>query len=133
LPLYPSFEGIRSYHNFGRRKIFDAQHFSLDSRLPHAYTVPMLDGQTRLREWLRRSMLSQRAGAELLGMHFTFINKILRCGRAPSLATAIRIERVTGIPVEAWMPTGVDGKPRDLVICDRKGNVDKVETGSRRC
>lgn len=74
----------------------------------------MLEGQKRLRDWMERSKLTQRAAAMLLGMHYTFLNQILNSDRSPALATAVRIERVTGIPVEAWMPTGVDSE-RELV------------------
>ena len=68
----------------------------------------MQSGRERLREWIERSKLTQRTAAELLGMHYTFINQILGGSRSPALGTAVRIERVTGIPVEAWMPTEVD-------------------------
>ena len=70
----------------------------------------MLDGRTRLRAWIERSKLTDRAAAELLGIHYTFLSQILNRtrDRTPALATAVRIERITGIPVEAWMPTDVD-------------------------
>lgn len=71
----------------------------------------MTQGQERLREWIDRSKLSQRAAADLLHMHWTFLNQILNDKRSPALATAVRIERITGIPVEAWMPTEVDNQP----------------------
>lgn len=68
----------------------------------------MNEGRTRLRAWMERSRLTQRKAAEMLGMHYTFLSQILNDLRTPALATAIRIERITGIPVEAWMPTEVD-------------------------
>lgn len=71
----------------------------------------MSQGQERLRDWIGRSKLSQRAAADLLDMHWTFLNQILNDKRSPALATAVRIERMTGIPVEAWMPTDVDSQP----------------------
>lgn len=68
----------------------------------------MHDGRTRLREWMNRAKLNQRSAAELLGMHYTFLSQILNNDRSPALATAVRIERITGIPVEAWVTTDVD-------------------------
>lgn len=68
----------------------------------------MKSGQEQLRAWLERSKLTQRAGAKLLGIHYTFLSQILRTDRSPALATAVRIERLTGVPVEAWMPTDDD-------------------------
>lgn len=81
---------------------------TLDKCSLHAYISRMQTGQERLREWLERSKLTQRAAAELLRMHYTFLSQILNGNRSPALGTAVRIERVTGIPVEAWMPTEVD-------------------------
>lgn len=52
-----------------------------------------------------RSKLSQRGAAKLLGMHYTFLSQILRSDRSPALATAARIYRMTGVPMDAWLPT----------------------------
>lgn len=70
----------------------------------------MLEGRQRLRDWMERARLTQREAAKLLGIHYTFLSQILSetRDRTPALATALRIERVTGIPVEAWVPTDVD-------------------------
>lgn len=71
----------------------------------------MDSGRDQLRRWLERAHLTQREAARLLGMHFTSLSQILgQRERSPSLARAVRIERVTGIPVEAWMPTAVDAE-----------------------
>jgi transcriptional regulator with XRE-family HTH domain len=75
----------------------------------------MKDARTRLIEWLERSKLSQRKGADLLGVHYTFLNQILSGRRSPALATAVKIEQVTGVPVEAWVPTTVDDDDLELV------------------
>ena len=87
----------------------------------------MVDGRTRLREWIDRSKMTDRAAAQLLGIHFTFLSQILNSGRdrSPSLKTAVRIERVTGIPVEAWMPTEVDDEFDMVVTLPSKRKIDK--------
>lgn len=76
----------------------------------------MLTGRKRLAEWLERSKLSQRQAARILGFHWTHLNQILSGRRQPGLANAVHIESVTGIAVEAWLPTSVGAKSdRDLV------------------
>lgn len=75
----------------------------------------MVKAQERLRAWLAREGLTQREAGKLLGIHWTFLNQLLSTNyrkRCPSMRTASRIERVTGIPIVAWMPTDVDRKKR---------------------
>lgn len=86
----------------------------------------MLSARERLRDWMERSKLTQRAAARLLGMHYTFLSQLLNDLRTPALGTAVRIERITGIPVEAWMPTE-DGA-EDLVHAEP---VDKSKSGRK--
>lgn len=54
----------------------------------------------------------QRDTAELFGWDETFIAKLLSDDptqqRKPGLQNAITIERVTGIPVEAWVSSELD-------------------------
>jgi transcriptional regulator with XRE-family HTH domain len=69
-----------------------------------------VDGRRRLATWLERSRLNQRQAARLFGVHHTHVNQILKGRRVPGLANAVVIERVTGIPVGAWLPTTV-GEP----------------------
>jgi len=69
-----------------------------------------MDGRTRFQQWLDKSQLNQREAARLLGVHYTHVNQILSGRRLPGLANAVAIERVTGIPVGAWVPTA-EGKP----------------------
>lgn len=66
---------------------------------------------------MNRSRLNQREAAKLLGIHFTFLSQLLSEGanaRTPALATAVRIERVTGIPVESWVPPDVADEPEPV-------------------
>jgi len=65
----------------------------------------MGNGRKRLAQWIERSKMSQREVARLLGFHVSVLNKVLKGHRTPGLATALRLERVTGIPVESWTPT----------------------------
>lgn len=56
-----------------------------------------------LEEWIDEQGLSQQRVADLLGFSRKQVNEIVN-GRAPiTHGTAIRLERVVGIPVDAWL------------------------------
>lgn len=65
---------------------------------------------------MARSRINQRAAARLFGCHYTHVSQILSGRRIPGLANAVAIERVTGVPAGAWVPTSVgkeaDSRPR---------------------
>lgn len=86
----------------------------------------MQSGQAQLRDWMVRAKLTQRAAAKLLGMHYTFLSQILRTDRSPGLATALKIERLTGVPVEAWVTTAVDAEPEPVGAGARKSKKGKL-------
>ena len=68
----------------------------------------MQNGPEQLRDWMDRRGVNQTETAALLGFDVTFINHILNERRQPGLTNAIRIERCTGIPVEAWVSSELD-------------------------
>lgn len=80
----------------------------------------MHSGRERLRQWLQRSKLKQGEAAGLLGFDRSYLSQILGGKRQPGLASAIKIERVSGVPVEAWLPQR-DGQPSEAVP-DLAGN-----------
>lgn len=80
-----------------------------------------MTGRERLALWLDRSKLNQRELAVLLGIHFTHVNQILSGRRTPGLASAVAIERITGIPTGAWLASEVGAA--DLSIIERDGNT----------
>jgi transcriptional regulator with XRE-family HTH domain len=85
----------------------------------------MLTARERLAAWIERSKINQREAARLLGMDHTVLNQILKGRRGAGLSSAMRIERATGIPAEAWMPTD-DGETGELVgVGARKSRVGK--------
>lgn len=56
-----------------------------------------------LGEWIDDEGLSQQAVADLLGCSRKQVNELVN-GRAPvTQETAIRLERVVGIPVDSWL------------------------------
>lgn len=68
----------------------------------------MKPGRLELKDWMNRRNFAQHELAEYLGMDETTVSKLLKGTRNPGLENAVAIERKTGIPVEAWMPTGGD-------------------------
>lgn len=63
----------------------------------------MQSGRERLRAWIDRSKVNQREAAVILGMDPVMLSQTLNGVRKPGLATAIKIEQVTGISVESWL------------------------------
>jgi transcriptional regulator with XRE-family HTH domain len=59
-----------------------------------------------------RRMVNQRETAELLGITEAYLSQLLNNKRQPGLDNAIKIERLTGIPVEAWTLSDVS-KPSE--------------------
>ena len=69
-----------------------------------------LPGRERLAQWIKRSKLDQQETAALIEMDPAVLSKILVGRRRPGLDNALKIERVTGIPVEAWQSSPEDEK-----------------------
>lgn len=63
-------------------------------------------GRERLAEYCKRSRLKQYELADLLGMHESSLSQVLSGRRRPGLDVSLRIEAVTGIPVNAWADSG---------------------------
>jgi transcriptional regulator with XRE-family HTH domain len=63
----------------------------------------MQSGPEQLRDWMKRRKLNQSETAEHLDMDETYISQIVNGVRTPGLHNALLIERMTGIPVEAWV------------------------------
>ena len=85
-----------------------------------------LDGVDLLARWIERSKLSQLKAAERIGIDPTQLNQILKRKRRPGLDNAVRIERGTGIAVEAWVPFGDDEAAKYDLASDRKRTVGKA-------
>lgn len=80
-----------------------------------------MSGAQQLADWMKRRMFNGAQTAEYLGWDFTFISKILNGHRQPGLANAIHLERLTGIPVEAWVPSELDESVSDESVLSKKG------------
>jgi transcriptional regulator with XRE-family HTH domain len=69
---------------------------------------------------MHRRRFLQREAADYFGWHETYISQLLSGARTPGLDNAVQIERQTGIPVEAWMPSELD-----------KANENGAKNGSK--
>jgi hypothetical protein len=68
----------------------------------------MKTGAEQFREWIGRRFPGERPqmdAAKYFGWDETYISKLASGRQLPGLPNAIRIERLTGIPVEAWVAT----------------------------
>lgn len=68
----------------------------------------MACGQDQFRDWLRRRGFTQADASRYLAFDEPYISGLLNGKRTPGLANAIHLERLTGIPVEAWASNEVD-------------------------
>lgn len=65
----------------------------------------MKSGPELLLQWIERMGFDTHMDAAVaLGFHFSFISHLLAGRRRPSLNNAVKIERISGIPVAAWAP-----------------------------
>lgn len=80
----------------------------------------------RLGQWIERSKLNQTEAAAVIGMEKTQLSHILNAKRTPGLQNAVKIERATGIPAEAWLSTEMDETAEAVGAGPRKSRVGKA-------
>lgn len=68
----------------------------------------MHSGPEQLKDWMRRRGFTQADMARYFEWDQSFVSVLLSGRRSPGLETAVTIERLAGIPVEAWLPSSVD-------------------------
>lgn len=59
-------------------------------------------GAEQFRDWMRRRGFNQADAARYLQFDEPYVSVLLSGKRTPGLDNAIHLERLTGIPVEAW-------------------------------
>ena len=62
----------------------------------------MKTGAELLKNWIGRSTYKQVDAAVALGLTQSYLSLLANGKRVPGRDKAVRIERLTGIPVEAW-------------------------------
>ena len=68
----------------------------------------MKSGAEQLRDWMKRRGFNQAETALEFGWTESFVSMLMNEHRMPSLDNAVKIERLTGIPVVAWSSSGDD-------------------------
>jgi len=63
----------------------------------------MKTGAELLTDWIDRQGLSDVFAAKKLGVSKSFLCRMQQGTRWPSLARSAKIERITGIPMSAWV------------------------------
>jgi antitoxin component HigA of HigAB toxin-antitoxin module len=72
------------------------------------FTQHMKSGAEQLLDWMKRRGFTATETSEHFGWDLTFVSKLINGRRLPGLTNAVKIERETGIPVEAWLSSGLD-------------------------
>ncbi|HSB68309.1 MAG TPA: HigA family addiction module antitoxin [Candidatus Methylomirabilis sp.] len=80
---------------------------SAGRRLP-SHRPPTHPGEMLLEEFLRPLGISQSAFAIRLGISFPRLNEIVRGRRGVTPDTALRLERVLGMPADFWLGLQLD-------------------------
>lgn len=76
-------------------------------RLPE-HRPPTHPGEMLLEEFLRPLGVTQVAFARRLGVSFPRLNEIIHAKRSVSADTALRLERLLGMPADFWLGLQVD-------------------------
>lgn len=85
----------------------------------------MLSGAEQLSEWMRRARMNQAEAARYLGFDAPYVSVLLSGKRTPGLDNAITLERLTGIPVEAWASTELDDCDSSEPVVASKPQITK--------
>lgn len=80
----------------------------------------MQSGSEQLRDWVKRRGFTQYEAAVYLGWDEASFSKLVNGLRNPGLASAVKIEELTGIPAKAWVSTPVDKDDEQATISARK-------------
>jgi transcriptional regulator with XRE-family HTH domain len=84
-------------------------------------------GAAHLKDWMqRRQLRTQRELAQYLDTDERLISMVMNGHRGPGLRTALKIERLTGIPVEVWESSPVDTSEIADPESDGKSKFRKV-------
>lgn len=85
----------------------------------------MQPGHEQLKDWMHRRRFLQQEAAEYLGLDAPYVSKLLSGTRSPGLDNAVKIERATGIPIEAWMESELDTSSEPVAASAAKPQTAK--------
>lgn len=80
----------------------------------------MQSGPEQLKDWIERRGFNQRLAAAFLGWDESIISNMLTGKRGIGLENAVYLERMTGIPVEAWVSSELDRYDEAVAAAPRK-------------
>ena len=80
----------------------------------------MQTGTEQFKDWMRRRGFTQADAARYLEFDAPYISVLATGSRTPGLNNALKIEQLTGIPVEAWASSEVDESGDDASAVTRK-------------
>lgn len=75
---------------------------------------------------MRRRGFTQADAARYMGCDESFVSMLMSGRRGAGLLNAIKIERLTGIPVEAWAASDVDELASAIGADSPKRKTDKA-------
>lgn len=81
---------------------------SVDESLCLGRIASMESGAEQIKDWMRRRGFKNADAARYLQFDEPYVSVLASGKRTPGLANAIILERLTGIPVEAWASRAVD-------------------------
>lgn len=85
----------------------------------------MHSGPEQLRDWMRRRGFTQADAARYFGFNEPLVSRILNGTYNPGLKNAILLERLTGIPVEAWASSELDETVEAVAAAPAKRRLAK--------
>ena len=80
----------------------------------------MDSGAEQLKDWMRRRGFKSADAARYLEMDEPYISVLVNAKRTPGLDNALKLERLTGIPVEAWASSDLNETESAVASTTRK-------------
>lgn len=85
----------------------------------------MISGSEQFTDWMRRRGFNQADAARYLAFDQPYISVLVSGKRSPGLDNAIKLERLTGIPVEAWASSEIDESDHDAAANAKPANITR--------
>lgn len=86
-----------------------------------------MSGAEQFKDWLRKRGFSQADAARYLQLDEPYVSVLLRGKRTPGLDNAIHLERLTGIPVEAWASSELGEVEQPVTAGSRKAESSQED------
>lgn len=83
----------------------------------------MFSGPEQFKDWMRRRGFNQADAARYLQFDEPYISVLATGKRTPGLDNAVKLERLTGIPVEAWASSELEDTTQPVAAGSRNPNT----------